>query len=137
MTAGETDLDRLLASMNPELRPGVYVFATVSRDTALPASLSPVMTFREAEGTTLILERSGAAAAGLEGVFPSRMITLRVHSSLEAVGFLARITTRLASAGISVNPVSAFFHDHLFVPEDRAAEAITLLRALSRESDAR
>ena len=134
--AGETDLDRLLASMNPELRPGVYVFATLDPDTAHPAGISPVMIFREAEGTTLIVERAASQAAGLEGVFPSRMITLRIHSSLEAVGFLARITARLAEAGISVNPVSAFFHDHLFVPEDRAAEAINLLRTLSRESAA-
>ena len=36
--------------------------------------------------------------------------------------------TRLAAAGISVNAVSAFHHDHLFVPEDRAEEALRLLQ---------
>jgi hypothetical protein len=40
------------------------------------------------------------------------------------VGFLAAITGRLADAGISVNPVSAFYHDHLFVPEHKADEAL-------------
>jgi hypothetical protein len=49
---------------------------------------------------------------------------LTVHSSLEAVGFLAAITARLAETGISVNVVSAFYHDHLFVPHDRADEAL-------------
>jgi hypothetical protein len=134
---GETDLDRLLASMNPELRPGVYVFATLDPGTAPPDGIEPVMVFREGEGTTLILPLEAAEGAGIAGVFPCRMITLRVHSSLEAVGFMARITARLAGAQIGVNPVSAFFHDHLFVPEDRAEEAVALLRELSRESGAR
>ena len=44
------------------------------------------------------------------------MITLDVHSSLESVGFLAAVSARLAAAGIPCNAVSAFHHDHLFVP---------------------
>jgi len=128
---GEADLDRLLASMDPELRPGVYVLATIGPDASLPEGITPVMTFSEEEEMTLILERAAAEAAGIKGAFPSRMITLRIHSSLEAAGFLARITVRLAEAGIGVNPVSAYFHDHLFVPEDRAEEAIAQLRMLS------
>jgi len=54
-----------------------------------------------------------------------------VHSALDAVGFLAAVTTRLAEAGISVNAVSAFHHDHLFVPEHRADEALQLLLEMS------
>ncbi|RVD48425.1 ACT domain-containing protein, partial [Mesorhizobium sp. M2D.F.Ca.ET.140.01.1.1] len=65
-----------------------------------------------------------------------RMITLNIHSSLEAVGFLAAITTRLAAAGMSVNPVSAFYHDHLFVPAERAEEAMAILAKLVEESRA-
>jgi hypothetical protein len=89
------------------------------------------MTFREAEGMTLIVPRDQATAAGLPAAFPSRMITLEIASSLEAVGFLAAITAGLAEAGIAVNPVSAFHHDHLFVPEARAEEAMTILRAMA------
>ena len=37
----------------------------------------------------------------------------------------------LAEAGISVNAVSAFYHDHLFVPEHRADEALALLHGMS------
>jgi uncharacterized protein len=55
---------------------------------------------------------------------------LKVHSSLHAVGLLAAITERLSEAGISVNAVSAFHHDHLFVPHDRAVEAVELLATL-------
>jgi len=123
---GETDLDVLLESMRPELREGVFVFATV--DTAFDHSqVKAQMVFREAEGVTLILAQAAAEEQGIAYEFPSRMITLNIHSSLEAVGFMARITTLLAKRGISVNPVSGFYHDHLFVPVDRADDAIRIL----------
>jgi hypothetical protein len=131
---GETDLDRLIAGMDPELRPGVHVFATLPPGAALPEGVTPLLAFQETEGTTLIIERGAAEAADIAGTFPSRMITLSVHSSLEAVGFMARIATRLAEAGISVNPVSGFYHDHLFVPSDRAEEAVGMLRAMSAQA---
>lgn len=130
---GETSLDTLLGSMAPRLRPGHFVFATLPRGRALPPGPAPLMSFEEAEGRTLILAEDAARAAGLESAFPCRMITLHIHSSLEAVGFLAAITARLATLGIGVNPVSAFYHDHLFVPEARAEEALAALEALAAE----
>ena len=102
--------------------------------TQRPGNLNPVMVFREREGDTLILLEEKAAAAGLSSAFPSRMITLNIHSSLDAVGFLAAITTRLAAAGMGVNPVSAYFHDHLFVPAERADEAIAILKGIVNEN---
>jgi hypothetical protein len=131
--SGETDLARLLRSMQPVLRPEIYVFVTLPPGEPVPAKLSPVMTFGEDEGATLIAALHEAKAAGLAGAFPCRMITLNVHSSLEAVGFLATVTARLAAAGISANAVSAFYHDHLFVPVDRAEEAFRVLEELARE----
>ncbi|PIK69407.1 ACT domain-containing protein [Methylobacterium frigidaeris] len=127
---GEADLGRLLAGMRSELRPGTYVFVSAAEG-AVPAGLAPVMDFREAEGTTLILPEADAAQAGLAGAFPCRWITLAVPSSLGAVGFLAAVTACLAEAGIAVNAVSAFHHDHLFVPVARAEEATGLLRELA------
>jgi uncharacterized protein len=132
--SGETNLQRLLAEMEPKLGPETYVFATVLPGAAMPAGIDTVMTFREADGTTLILREAEARAAGLSGTFRSRLITLEIHSSLDAVGFLAAITRRLADAGMGVNPVSAYFHDHLFVPADRADEAMALLRRLAEEA---
>ncbi|MFC3326498.1 ACT domain-containing protein [Mesorhizobium cantuariense] len=132
--AGETDLKTLLASMTPELLAGTYVFATLAPGVAQPEGLEPVMVFREREGTTLIVTEEKAGAAALIASFRCRMVTLNIHSSLEAVGFLAAITTRLAAAGMGVNPVSAFYHDHLFVPADRAEEALELLMELAEEN---
>ncbi|RWC39460.1 MAG: ACT domain-containing protein [Mesorhizobium sp.] len=132
--AGETDLKTLLVSMTPELLASIYVFATLAPGIAQPEGVKPVMLFREREGTTLIVTEEEANAAGLTASFRCRMLTLNIHSSLEAVGFLAAITTRLAAADMGVNPVSAFYHDHLFVPADRAEEALELLRQLARDS---
>ncbi|WNG33693.1 ACT domain-containing protein [Archangium violaceum] len=129
---GETNLGVLLKSMKPVLREGEFVFLTTRRALLEVAPLEPLGLFHEEEGLTLILPREKADAAGLPYTAVFRMLTLSVHSSLEAVGFLAAITTRLAARGISVNPVSAYFHDHLFVPSARAEESLALLLELSR-----
>jgi len=129
---GERNLETLLQNMKPEMHEGVFVFCSLSQDEEIPATLRPVLIFREREGTAFILRREEAEAAGLPYQFASRLITLTVHSSLEAVGFLAAITSRLADAGISVNAVSAFYHDHLFVPEHKADEALHHLQNMSR-----
>jgi hypothetical protein len=92
------------------------------------------MVFQESEGTTFIVLRDEAEALGWSYEFPCRMITLNIHSALDAVGFLARITTALAKGGMGVNPVSGFYHDHLFVPEDRADDAMAILAQLAAES---
>ena len=128
--SGELDLKKLMATMSAELHEGVFVFATV-KNGQMPTGIAPRMMFQENEGTTLILLKSEAEAAGLSFEFPSRMITLNVHSSLEAVGFIARIATELAAAGMGVNPVSAFYHNHLFIPDGRQDEAMTLLKAMA------
>jgi len=129
--AGERDLAALLRNMKPEMHDGIFVFCTLANDTELPAGIEPRLTFREAEGTTLVIRREEAERIALSHQFPSRLITLTVHSSLEAVGFLAAITARLAEAGNSFNAVSAFYHDHLFVLEQRADEAMRLLQDMS------
>jgi uncharacterized protein len=129
---GEGNLEILLQKMTPVMQAGIFVFCSIPEDEEIPATLRPVLIFREREGTAFIIRREEAEAAGLPHQFASRMITLTVHSSLEAVGFLAAITNRLAEAGISVNAVSAFYHDHLFVPEQRADEALHLLQDMSK-----
>jgi len=65
------------------------------------------------------------------------MVTLDVHSSLDAVGFLAVVATRLRErCRVGVNPVSGFFHDHLFVPVGSEEAVMRELRALAAESKA-
>jgi uncharacterized protein len=125
---GERDLQTLLREMQPELQPGVFVFCTLPEGKHIPSAVKPVLVFREQEGTTCVMRREEAENAGLPFEFASRLITLKVHSALDAVGFLAAAAARLAEAGISTNAVSAFYHDHFFVPDDRAEEALRILR---------
>jgi uncharacterized protein len=131
---GVRDLHDLCRQMTPSIADGVFVYCTLS-DFLLPQGVEPICTFRETEGLTVIVAKPQAEAAGVPYVFPCRLITLAVHSSLDAVGFLACITDRLARAGIACNAVAAFHHDHLFVPEERAEETLHLLRSLASEAD--
>ncbi len=130
--SGESDLQTLLSSLQIAISDEVFVFATIVSGT-YPETLRPQMMFREAEGLTLIIEEAEAKAHGLAYEFASRMITLNVHSSLEAVGFMAHISAKLADAGIPVNPVAGFYHDHLFVPADRLAEAKAILSQIASD----
>jgi hypothetical protein len=124
---GETDLDSLLAGLEPRLHPDEFVYCTAAEPIGNPIGL-----FRELEGYTLILPRREAERSGIPYTYPCRMITLTVHSSLEAVGLLALVTTALAERAISVSAVSAYYHDHLFVPVERAEEALAVLRTVRR-----
>jgi hypothetical protein len=129
--SGEMNLEKLLATMEPALQDGTFVFAHVPESHVSAAKECCIQFFQEDEGMAAILRKEDAARLGIKAVYESRMITLTIHSSLEAIGFLAIITTKLAAAGISVNPVSAFYHDHLFVPVDKADQTMELLHALS------
>jgi hypothetical protein len=129
--SGELDLGALLRGLTGKLIEGVFVFVTTDR---VPDGLRPRMVFEEAEGTMIICLRTEAEAHGLDFEFPSRMITLEVHSSLEAVGFMAVIATALAKEGIGVNPVAGFYHDHIFVPEGREEDAKQVLDRLAAEA---
>lgn len=131
--SGEKNQIRLQKMMAPDLRPETYVYCTFP-DQRLPIELDPICTFREAEGLTAIVEKSQAVRANVKHIFEAKLITLTVHSSLEAIGFLALISTHLAKAGIPCNAVAAFHHDHLFIPVERADDAFSLLESLSQSN---
>lgn len=131
--AGEKNLTVLLSSMTGALVEGVFVFVTL-KDMSLPANIKPKMMFEEAEGTTYILRKEDAEAAKIPFEFPSRMITLEIHSSLDAVGFMARIATDLAKENMGVNPVAAFYHDHIFIPDGREEDALRVLKEIAADA---
>jgi len=76
----------------------------------------------------LVREEEGLTVIGPDPAGEWARISLGVHSSLDAVGMTAALSTRLTEAGISANVVAAFYHDHFFVPWDRREEALACLR---------
>jgi uncharacterized protein len=123
------DLAKLCAAMEPEMAPSTYVYCSFP-DFVLPAGLSALSTFRESEGLSAVLDLRDAERYRLSYTFKSRLITLNVHSSLEAVGFLAVLSAQLARARIPCNAIAGYFHDHILVPDERADEALIALRAI-------
>lgn len=130
--AGITDIKTLLSTMEPELDTAEYVFCCIDiNQHENYLTLKPIATFVEQEGLTLVLNKDIAVQAGLafDGVF--KRITLTVHSSLSAVGLTAAVASALAQNDISANVIAAFYHDHVFVPAEKATLAISTLIALS------
>ncbi|MDR7304026.1 ACT domain-containing protein [Haloactinomyces albus] len=128
--SGESNLSELLAAMAPEMQAERYVFA---RADELPSAIEPTAMVREEEGITLVLPQEIADRHVLEYDHVAAMITLRVHSSLDAVGLTAAVTSRLARAGMSCNVLAGYYHDHLFVPAERGHEAVELLTSVGQE----
>ena len=117
--------------MEPQLRSGSYVFTTGPRE---PDAADAVVLVREDEGVTAVVVKEEADRLGLEYDFVAAMITLRVHSALDAVGLTAAVSTALADAGISCNVIAGYFHDHLFVAAADGERAVAVLRRLAAES---
>jgi hypothetical protein len=124
---GETNLEILLATMSPNLMAEEYVFCSVQGDYIDYNALSPLASFRESEGLTLVISKEMALAHQLpfESVF--RGITLTIHSSLDAVGLTAAVSGKLAANNISANVIAAYYHDHIFVQSEKAELALKVL----------
>ena len=128
----ETDLDTLIRNLEPRILPDTYVFCSVEdANYGALSQTSPLASFAESEGLSLVLTRESADQEGLayEGTF--RCISLQVHSSLEAVGLTAAVTGELAAEGISANVIAGYHHDHIFVPSRQAESALRLLENMS------
>lgn len=131
--AGERDLDKLLASLSPRLVDDDFVFCTIEGAAYGDfADLSPLASFSEDDGLTLVLTKQKADRAGLKYESLFRCITLDLHSSLAAVGLTAAVSRRLADRGISANIIAAYHHDHVFVPAEKAGDALSVLNEFSR-----
>lgn len=125
---GEYNLSVLLASMAPTVTDTEYVFVSLPHGGyADCAHLQPFATVQEREGLTLVLTKKAADTHGVHYDSVFKCITLSVHSSLEAVGLTAAVSTALAKKGISANVMAGYYHDHIFVPTQLAQEALAAL----------
>jgi len=129
--AGTTDLAQLLRTLEPVLRDGEFVYATVVE---VPAGLPVEATVREPEGLTIVVRRDAADIHGIRYDYVASWITLTVHSSLEAVGLTAAFATALGREGISCNVLAGHHHDHILVGTADAERAMDVLRALAEDA---
>ena len=124
--SGMTNLDELLRSISPEIIEGNYVFCTLNGTLSEFVALEPIASFREKEGLTLVLEEHTAIAANINFDAVFGLITLSVHSSLEAVGLTAAFANKL-----SANVIAGYYHDHIFVQKSQVQKAMNALNELS------
>jgi uncharacterized protein len=127
---GETNLDILIKNMQPVLNDGQYVFCHILSEKEIDFD-KIVLFFKEKEGFTIIVDKEYADEKRLSYASVFAWITLHIHSSLDAVGLTAAFSTALAENNISCNVVAGFYHDHIFVQNDKSEQAISVLSKLS------
>jgi len=130
--AGETDINTLLSGLTPQLLNDTYVFCTLPDGVYGDYAMTrPIASFQEVEGMTLVMTQGNADAQSLvyDGLFCC--ISLQIHSSLQAVGLTAAISSKLADADISANIIAGYYHDHLFVPQAKVVEALEVLNNIN------
>ena len=123
------DLNRLLNAMDPVLSPETYMFCFILKPNQKILSKG-LGFFKEQEGITIILSEKDAPIDALKST-PQALITLNVNSDLNAVGFITIISQRIAAMDILLNVVSAYYHDHLFVPRESAQKVMGILHAIT------
>ena len=112
---------------------GRFVFVSVA-EIETDLAKEAIGTFREVEGLSLLVSVDAARDGGFTDSPEMAMITLSVYSDLEGVGLTAAVSGVLAEAGIAANVIAAYHHDHVFVPAERAQEALALLKALQKRA---
>ncbi len=133
MTLPINNLNELLRTMTPYLNEGIYLFATVEPDTAIPL-LEIISSIQEQEGLSIVVSEQTAQKYQLNAQFRAAWITLTVHSDLAAVGLTAAFAAALGQAQISCNVVAGNYHDHIFVPYEQADLAMSVLRKLQQDA---
>lgn len=118
-----------LASLHAVRVPGIYVYCSLPPGTDL-AGVATVASIVEPEGISVVLSEQEAVARGWNVLFRAAWIQFGLVSALDAVGLTAAVSQELAAAGIGCNMVAGAYHDHVFVPVERAAEALGLLNEL-------
>ena len=117
-----------LKNLNPVLLEDEYVFCTfLSSIYGDHNKLNPIASFNEKEGLTLVVKKEIAKFNNLEFKGTFKCISLNLISSLTSVGLTALISKALADNEISANIYAGYYHDHIFVPLEKANDAFKLL----------
>ncbi|HYP52281.1 MAG TPA: ACT domain-containing protein [Pyrinomonadaceae bacterium] len=137
----DTDVEEMLRRTRVEVAAATFVLVglrpedwhrLLENPELSPRAEAGMMLLRDGREVTLLVEeedwrvmRHAARDARTEGGF--RLVTLDIELGWHVVGYLARVTSILAAAGVSVGALSAFSRDHLLVKQNDLPK---LLRAL-------
>ena len=115
-----------MTRLAPRRRPGTWVVVADPGD-EVPFAAA----IDEDEGRCLVMPLEAAEERGLSTGARLAWLTIGAETTLEQVGVTATFSVALAARGIACNVLAGLHHDHLLVPEDRAAEALSVLAELS------
>ena len=125
---GQTDLKKILESIDPYLVDESFIFMTTDQSlSSISNALNPIASFMENEGLSLVITQATADknAITYDSVFSC--ISLGVHSSLESYGLISIISKELTQNNISTNVFSGYYHDHIFVQSSKAHQALEII----------
>jgi uncharacterized protein len=139
----QADITELLRRARVEVAPAVFYLVGLRHEDwarllenpeLSPRGSAPFMLLRDEHEVTLLLDetdwrtmRYAVRDARLEADF--RLLTFDIELDWQVVGFLARVTTILAEAGISCGALSAFSRDHILIKQDDLGKALRVLGA--------
>lgn len=139
--APEDRISDLLRETRIEVVPATFVLVGLSHQNwthllenpeLSPGAESPFLIFRDGREVTLLIEeddwqriRHIVRDAKMERGF--RLVTLNIELPWTVIGYLARVTTILAAAGIPVGALSSFSRDHLLIKQDDLGKALRVL----------
>ena len=125
---GQTDLKKILESIDPYLVDESFIFMTTDQSlSSISNTLNPIASFKENEGLSIVITQATADknAITYDSVFSC--ISLGVHSSLESYGLISIISRELTQNNISTNVFSGYYHDHIFVQSGKADKALEII----------
>ncbi len=98
-----------------------------------PSMATPFLIFKDKWEVTLVLDeedfqtiKPAISDAKIERNF--RLLSFDVELPFDVVGFMARVASIFAEAGISILPYSSFSRDHVLISQDDLAKALKALR---------
>jgi len=123
-----TDLDEVIHHSPAVVHPNRYAYL---RATAAPSDRGHLMVCTDAFETTVVTTESRVqevAHDAIESWF--RLLEFRITVPFAAPGFLARISTALADAGLNILIVSTFGRDYVLLREHDLEAGVDVVRRL-------
>ena len=119
--------------LKPELLEGEFVFhSLVDASYGEFKEMNPIASIQEKEGLTLVIPKEIADRQNISYESSYRCISLGLTSDLDDYGLTALISGKLNESKISANIFAGKYHDHIFVPSNKAKEALLVLNDLEK-----